>query len=145
MSENSASGAAIAVLDTPLDPPAVEAQVAHDGAGAVVTFQGQVRIKSRGKEVVRLEYEAYRPMAEKVLGAIKDDVEKRWPGTRCAIHHRVGTLGIGDLAVVIAVSAAHRAEAFEGCRHAIEELKKDVPIWKREVFTDGAEWVGLGP
>ena len=84
-------------------------------------------------------------MAAAVLERIGAECEGRWPGCRVAIHHRVGVLRPGDLAVVIAVAAPHRAEAFSGCRHAIERLKEDVPIWKREVGPDGSEWVGMGP
>ncbi len=133
------------VVERPVAEDEVVAAVADPGLGGVVTFTGRVRDHSHGKDVVRLEYEAYRPMAEKVLREIGDEITARWPGTRVAILHRVGTLAIGEVAVAIAVAGAHRAEAFEGCRHAIERLKADVPIWKREIFRDGSTWVGLGP
>jgi molybdopterin synthase catalytic subunit len=84
-------------------------------------------------------------MAERAMAAIGQEIETRWAGSRAAIVHRVGTLLPGEAAVVIAVSSPHRAAAFEGCRHAIERLKADVPIWKKERFEDGEEWVGLGP
>ncbi len=115
------------------------------GQGGVVTFSGAVRDMTRGRKVVRLEYEAYPEMAVKQLQAIGDDVTARFGGARLAITHRVGTLKPGELAVVIAAAAAHREEAFLACRHAIEALKRDVPIWKREVYDDGEVWVGLGP
>jgi molybdopterin synthase catalytic subunit len=122
----------------------VEAVSAH-GRGAVVTFTGAVRDQTQGEKVVRLEYEAYAPMAEKVLAQIGVEISERWPGALAAIVHRTGTLVPGERAVVIAVAAPHRAAAFEGCRYAIERLKADAPIWKREVFENGAVWVGLGP
>src|SRR5690606_15913301 len=106
---------------------------------------GQVREASRGREVVRLEYEAFGPMAEKQLRAIAAEAGVKWPGSRVSILHRTGTLAIGEIAVVIAAAAPHRAEAFEACRHAIERLKEEVAIWKKEHFSDGTEWVGLGP
>jgi molybdopterin synthase catalytic subunit len=113
--------------------------------GGLVTFTGTVRSETRGRRVRALTYEAYAGMAERAMTAIGREIEQRWPGSRAAIVHRVGTLVPGDSAVVIAVSAPHRAAAFEGCRHAIERLKADVPIWKKELFEDGEEWVGLGP
>lgn len=116
-----------------------------DAHGGVVTFTGVVRRHSRGKEVVRLEYEAYVPMAERTLRSIAAQAQAANPEVRVAIWHRIGTLGIGEIAVVIAASAPHRGPAFEACRFAIEELKRSVPIWKKEIFTDGQEWVGLGP
>ena len=115
------------------------------GEGAVVTFTGVVRNLSRGKRVTRLDYEAYGEMAEKQLRRIGEEVTVKWPGTRAAVVHRVGSLVPGDLAVVIAVAAPHRAEAFDACRHVIERLKEDVPIWKREFSEDGDVWVGVGP
>jgi MoaE-MoaD fusion protein len=132
------------VLDAPLDPAAAIAEVSHAGCGAVVTFIGTVRDHARGKEVLRLEYEAYPAMAVRVFARIAGEAEARWPGSRVCIHHRVGSLEPGALSVVIAASSAHRADAFDACRHAIEELKKDAPIWKREHYPDGSVWVGLG-
>lgn len=113
--------------------------------GGLVTFTGVVRERSGGREVVRLEYEAYLPMAVKHLERIGAEIAKRWPDARTSIVHRIGALQVGEVAVAIAVAAPHRAEAFEACRHAIERLKEDVPIWKREVFADGSVWVGMGP
>ena len=100
---------------------------------------------TRGRAVLRLEYEAYAPMAQKKLAEIGAEIAAQWPGARAAIHHRVGVLVPGELAVVIAASTPHRAEAFAACRHAIERLKADVPIWKKEVYVDGEVWVGMGP
>jgi molybdopterin synthase catalytic subunit len=111
--------------------------------GAVVSFVGTVRSSNHGKMVLRLEYEAYGPMALRVFDHIAAEAKERW-GARLAIHHRVGTLEPGAVSVVIAAAAPHRADAFEACRQAIESLKKDAPIWKREFYPDGSSWVGLG-
>ena len=123
---------------------AVVDAVRGPGQGGIVTFTGTVREQSRGKQVLRLEYEAYGEMAEKVLARIVEQAREKF-GASVAIHHRTGALAIGEVAVVIAAAAAHRAEAFDACRFAIEELKKDVPIWKKEFTIDGDVWVGLGP
>jgi MoaE-MoaD fusion protein len=131
--------------EAPLQLEEVVQAVEAESRGGLVTFTGTVRSQTRGRAVRELSYEAYAGMAERAMAAIGQDIESRWPGTRVAIVHRVGTLRPGEAAVVIAVSAPHRAEAFEGCRLAIERLKADVPIWKKERFEDGEEWVGLGP
>jgi molybdopterin synthase catalytic subunit len=133
------------ITDQPLQLSEVVDAVSGAGQGGVVTFSGAVRDNTRGRKVVRLEYEAYPEMAVKELQAIGDEASQKWPGSRLSIVHRVGTLQPGELAVVIAASAPHRAEAFEACRHAIETLKRDVPIWKKEIYEDGDVWVGLGP
>ena len=133
------------VVDRPLDLGEVVREVQGEGQGGVVTFTGVVRARTRGRAVVRLSYEAYAPMAEKKLAEIGAEAERAWPGARLAIVHRVGELFPGDLAVVIAASAPHRKEAFRACEHAIDRLKEDVPIWKKEHFADGEVWVGLGP
>lgn len=132
------------VVDQPLDLAEVVAAVSGPGRGAVVTFTGTVRGESRGRRVVRLEYEAHRPMAEKTLAEIGRAVEAEH-GAAVAVVHRVGRLELGEAAVVIAAAAAHRTPAFRACEAVIERLKKDAPIWKREVYEDGSEWVGLGP
>lgn len=111
--------------------------------GAVVGFTGVVRSHNQGKQVVRLEYEAYPDMALRVFDRIAAEARERWRA-RVAIHHRTGALTPGELSVVIAAAAPHRADAFDACRHAIEALKADAPIWKREVYPDGSSWVGLG-
>ena len=114
-------------------------------AGAVVTFAGIVRRRGHHlPDVVRLEYEAYREMAEAVLGEIAVEIEREWPGVRVAIHHRTGALVVGETAVVIAAAAEHRAPAFEACRAAIDRLKLRAPIWKKEIGESGEAWVGLG-
>jgi molybdopterin synthase catalytic subunit len=142
-----AGGAArkIAVLPTALSLDEVVSCVEGAAQGGIVTFTGTVRRQGQQPNVARLEYEAYVPMAEEVLAAIAAEIEKEWPGTLVAIHHRTGVLVVGEVAVVIAASAPHRAEAFEACRAAIERLKQRAPIWKKEVGDDGAVWVGLGP
>lgn len=131
--------------EAPLQLEEVLRAVDGEERGGLVTFTGTVRSQTRGRKVRALSYEAYPGMAERAMEAIGREIESRWPGSRAAIVHRVGTLVPGEAAVVIAVSAPHRAAAFEGCRHAIERLKADVPIWKKERFEDGEEWVGLGP
>jgi molybdopterin converting factor subunit 1 len=121
------------------------AAVTGPEVGGVCTFTGLVRRHSRGVTVEQLDYEAYGAMAEKVMRALIDEIETEIPGARLAVEHRVGTLVVGDLAVVIAAAAPHRAEAFAACRAMIDRLKDRVPIWKRELGSDGAVWVGLGP
>ena len=120
------------------------AAVAGTDCGAIVTFVGTVRATSRGRSVVRLEYEAYPEMALRVFERIEEEARARWPGTRIAIHHRIGSLEPGAVSVAIAAASPHRADAFAAARHAIEELKSNAPIWKREHYQDGSEWVGLG-
>jgi molybdopterin synthase catalytic subunit len=113
-------------------------------AGGLALFLGVVRNHTAGRRVVALEYEAHVPMAEAKLKEIGEAIYRRWPGVRqVAIVHRIGRLGIGEASVVIGVAAAHRADAFEACAYAIDTLKRVVPIWKREIFEDGAVWVGL--
>jgi molybdopterin converting factor subunit 1 len=131
--------------DRPLDADAVAARVAGADAGGVVTFVGAVRDHARGRAIRHLEYEAYPAMALDEMEKICEAAERRWPGTRVAIAHRVGHLAIGELAVVVVAAAPHRAEAFDACRFAIDTLKETVPIWKKEVATDGEYWVDDHP
>ncbi len=133
------------VVDRPLELAEVIRAVGDDGRGGLVTFTGVVRDQTRGRKVERLEYEAYAPMAEKKLAEIAQEAQAKWPGARLAILHRVGALTPGEAAVVIAASAPHRQEAFRACEYAIDRLKEDVPIWKKERYEDGEVWVGLGP
>lgn len=133
------------VTRSPLSLEEVVRAVGGEDVGGLVTFSGVVRGQTRGRGVQRLEYEAYAPMAEKKLAEIGREVAERWPGTRLSIAHRVGVLEPGELAVVIAAAAPHRKEAFRACEHAIDRLKQDAPIWKKEVYQDGEVWVGLGP
>ena len=108
-------------------------------------FIGAVRDHARGRSIRYLEYEAYPEMAVQEMERIADEASRRWPDTRVAIAHRVGHLEIGDLAVVVVAASPHRAEAFEACRFAIDTLKETVPIWKKEVATDGEYWVDDHP
>jgi molybdopterin converting factor subunit 1 len=119
--------------------------VRGSGMGGLVTFTGMVRLHSHGATIDHLSYEAYAPMATKVMTQLCDEIEAEIPGVRLAVEHRVGRLEIGDIAVVIAAAAPHRAEAFTACRAMIDRLKDRVPIWKKEIGTAGEEWVGLGP
>ncbi len=129
------------ISDQPLDEQEVAARVEGPDAGGIVSFVGRVRNHARGHSIEYLEYEAYPEMAEREMEKIADSAAAKWPGTRVAIAHRVGRLAIGDAAVVVVAASAHRGEAFEACRYAIDTLKVTVPIWKREVATDGAYWV----
>ena len=113
--------------------------------GGIVTFVGAVRDNARGREIRHLEYEAYPEMAEREMQKIADEAARRWPGVAVSIGHRAGHLVVGDVAVVVAVAAPHRAEAFEACRFAIDTLKQTVPIWKKEVATNGEYWVDDRP
>lgn len=122
------------------------AAVAGPNRGGVVTFTGVVRREGHHlSDVVRLEYEAYVEMAEQVLADIAEEIEREWAGTEIAIHHRVGSLAVGEIAVAITAASAHRAPAFEACRAAIDRLKERAPIWKKEVGASGEAWLGLGP
>jgi molybdopterin synthase catalytic subunit len=118
-----------------------EARAQGEGCGAVSVFVGVVRATHRGRRVRHLEYEAFEPLALKIFARIEQEGAARWPGAVLAMHHRVGTLQIGDASVVIVAAAAHRAEAFQLCRYAIERVKQVAPIWKHEFFEDGDAWV----
>jgi molybdopterin synthase catalytic subunit len=132
------------VVTEPLSPDAIAAAVDEPGAGGITIFSGVVRNETGGRPVKFLEYEAYAPMAEIKMREIGETVRARWPGVRrVAILHRIGRLEIGESSVLIAVAAAHRGDAFEACRYAIDTLKQTVPVWKKEHFEDGEVWVGL--
>jgi molybdopterin synthase catalytic subunit len=138
------SGDVFRVVEHPLSPDAIAAEVDDPGAGGVVIFSGVVRNQTGGRPVKFLEYEAHAPMAEAKMREIGGEIRTRWAGVRrVAMLHRVGRLEIGESSVLIAVSAAHRGEAFEACRYAIDTLKRTVPVWKKEHFEDGEVWVGL--
>jgi molybdopterin synthase catalytic subunit len=130
------------ITEGPLSLDAVARAVSRPTSGAVASFLGVVRGYSRGREVTRLEYDAYPEMATATMQALAGEIRSRWPVDGVAIVHRIGALQIGDASVAIAVSAPHRREALEACAYAIERLKEIVPIWKREVWADGAEWIG---
>jgi len=133
----------VAVTSEPLDADALIALVGAQGDGAVVTFAGLVRDHNQGRRVRFLEYDAYEPLAVRALQRIVAEAAELWPSARLATHHRIGRLEIGEASVLIAVSAAHRGDAFEACRYAIDTLKRTVPVWKKEHFEDGEVWVGL--
>lgn len=125
----------------PLDLATLVAQVSSARRGGIATFLGVVRDHHDGRAVQELEYSAYEPMAEMVAGDIVSDTERRWP-VKVALRHRLGRLTLGDAAVAIAAAGDHREEAFAACRHVIEEVKRCLPVWKRERYTDGTEaWV----
>jgi molybdopterin synthase catalytic subunit len=123
--------------------PLVSAVAANsDGVdGAVVTFYGLVRNHNQGRRVQYLEYDAYEPLAMRTFARIDDEVRRRWPGMRLALHHRTGRLEIGDASVAIVTASPHRADAFAGCRYVIERVKQIVPVWKREYFDGGDVWI----
>jgi molybdopterin converting factor subunit 1 len=126
----------------PIDPKELEQEVAHSAAGAIVTFAGTTRRENVGRRVLRLEYEAYEPMALCEMRKLAREAGQRWEIVRIAIRHRVGIVEVGETSVAIAVAAAHRAEAFQACRFAIDRLKEVVPIWKKEYFEGGEAWIG---
>jgi molybdopterin synthase catalytic subunit/molybdopterin converting factor small subunit len=138
------SGGAFVVTENPLSLEAAVEEVTDARAGAVATFTGTVRSESRGRTVHHLEYEAYTEMAESVMAGLATVLKARYQLQDVAIHHRVGRVEIGEASVVIAVSAPHRADALAACKDAIDALKETVPLWKKEVYEGGEEWVGRG-
>lgn len=136
------------VTSEPIDTGRLMTSASDPGAGAMALFIGTARNSSsarQGNQVSRLEYEAYVPMAEREMRSIAVEAIDMFGVVNLIVHHRVGVLAIGDAAVVVVVASAHRAPAFDACRYMIEELKKRVPIWKKEVFDDGSEWVNARP
>jgi molybdopterin synthase catalytic subunit len=138
------SGGAFLLSEEPLSLDRVVEEVRDEQAGAIATFTGTTRISSRGRTVTHLDYEAYEGMAERVMAEIAEGLQARYELSAVAIHHRVGRVGIGETSVVIAVSAPHRQDALAACKDAIDELKERVPLWKKEVYSDGEEWIGRG-
>jgi molybdopterin synthase catalytic subunit/sulfur carrier protein ThiS len=138
------SGGAFRLSEEPLSVEDAVREVASDEAGAIATFTGTTRAHSRGRDVVRLEYEAYEGMAEAEMERIATGLKARHSLIEVAIHHRVGVVGIGETSVVIAISSAHRADALAACAEAIETLKGTVPLWKKEIYVGGEEWIGQG-
>jgi molybdopterin synthase catalytic subunit len=138
------SGGAFRLTADPIDLGAVVAEVADERAGAIATFVGTTRIESRGRIVTRLEYEAYEGMAEHEMGRIAEELLARYDLVKVAITHRIGRVEIGEASVAIAVSAAHRADALAACKDAIDTLKQTVPLWKKEIYEGGEEWIGRG-
>jgi molybdopterin synthase catalytic subunit len=138
------SGGAFRLTDDPIDPQSVIREVSDERAGGIATFIGTTRIQSRGRTVEHLEYEAYEGMAEQVMANLAADLKRKYDLCEVAITHRVGRVGIGELSVVIAISAPHRSDALAACTEAIDRLKETVPLWKKEVYEGGEEWIGRG-
>jgi MoaE-MoaD fusion protein len=135
----------VALREEPLDPTAIADRIRGAGEGALAVFEGIVRAHSRGKQVRALVYEAYGSMAQKQMEQLADEARRRWPILDLTIVHRTGTLQVGEVSVVIAVAASHRGEAFDACEWLIDELKHTVPIWKKEVYTEGEAWIDDRP
>src|SRR5258708_39419339 len=134
----------VRLVREPIDLAALQAAAPADGA--LCLFVGVVRNENGGRPVVRLEYEAYEEMALRLMEEIAAETRQRWPGTEVRIVHRLGRLAIGEASVAVAAASPHRGEAFAACRHAIDTLKKTVPIWKKEFYADGEGWLeGPGP
>lgn len=130
------------IVETPIQIEQVQQKVAHRNAGAITLFIGTVREMTKGKQTLQLTYDAYKPMAIRMFEKIAKEISIKWPDAQLAITHRIGTLQISDIAVVIAVSSPHRKTAYEANEYAIERIKQIVPIWKKEVWADGAAWLG---
>lgn len=135
----------VQLYSSPIDITSCINKVMSPETGGIDVFIGTVRNSTKGKKVLRLEFEAYEPMAVKEMVKIAEEICHRWPVQKVLIHHRTGLMNIGEVPVVIAVAAAHRAAAFEACRYAIDTLKQTVPVWKKEVFEDGEVWVAAHP
>lgn len=131
----------IQITHEPLDRNALIAAVTHPSVGGIAVFEGVVRDNARGKQVRYLEYDVYPEMAQQQIRAIVTEAEQRWGAEHVAVAHRVGRLEIGETSVIVVVATPHRAEAFDACRYIIDTLKTTVPIWKKEVATNGEEWV----
>jgi molybdopterin synthase catalytic subunit len=138
------SGGSFRLVAAPLDAAAVLREVESADAGAIASFVGTVRRRSRDRDVLHLDYEAYEEMAEEMLARLGAELTERHGLTAVAIHHRLGRVEVGEPSVVIAVSAPHRAAALDACREAIETLKTSIPLWKKEVYAGGEEWIGQG-
>ncbi|HET8751437.1 MAG TPA: molybdenum cofactor biosynthesis protein MoaE [Gaiellaceae bacterium] len=138
------SGGSFRLVDGPLDVAAVLREVEDPEAGAVASFIGTVRRRSRGRDVVHLEYEAYEEMADAMLELLGRELTERHGLCAFAVHHRLGRVEIGEASVVIAASAPHRSAALDACREAIETLKATIPLWKKEIYAGGEEWIGRG-
>lgn len=130
------------ITEKPIDVEAVRQKVVSRNAGAITLFIGTVRELTNGKKTLHLEYQAYPAMAVKMFEQIAKEIHEQWPEAKVAITHRVGHLAISDIAVVIAVSSPHRKMAYQANEYAIERMKQIVPIWKKEFWEDGSEWIG---
>jgi molybdopterin synthase catalytic subunit/molybdopterin converting factor small subunit len=138
------SGGAFRLTEDPIDPSSVVDEVSDPRAGAIATFLGTTRVESRGRTVHYLDYEAYGGMAEKVMAELAEELTAKHDLCAVAITHRIGRVEIGEISVAIAVSAPHRAAALAACAEAIDTLKETVPLWKKEVYEGGEEWIGRG-
>jgi molybdopterin synthase catalytic subunit/molybdopterin converting factor small subunit len=138
------SGGAFRLTQGPVNLTSVVVEVVDERAGAIATFLGTVRAHSRGRDVIALEYEAYEEMAEDVMAEIAEEVKRRYDLCKVAISHRVGRLEVGETSVAIAVSAPHRHDALAACKDVIDTLKERVPLWKKELYEGGEEWIGRG-
>jgi MoaE-MoaD fusion protein len=138
------SGGAFRLTHGPVNLTSVVVEVVDEGAGAIATFLGTVRAQSRGRDVIALEYEAYEEMAEDVMAGIADDLQACYELCKVAMSHRLGRVEVGETSVAIAVSAPHRQDALAACADAIEALKAEVPLWKKELYVGGEEWIGRG-
>jgi molybdopterin synthase catalytic subunit/molybdopterin converting factor small subunit len=138
------SGGTFLITESPLDIAAVVREVERDEAGGIASFAGTVRNASRGRDVTYLEYEAFEEMAEAMLTRLGAELTEKHSLSAIAIHHRIGRVEIGEPSVVIAASAPHRAAALDACREAIDTLKDTIPLWKKEVYVGGEEWIGKG-
>ena len=138
------SGGAFRLSSGPLSLDAVVEEVRSDEAGAIATFLGTTRLQSRGRTVLHLDYEAYEEMAEQVMAEIAAELAERYDLCAIAIHHRTGRVQIGEASVAIAVAAPHRQDALSACKDAIDTLKERVPLWKKEAYEGGEEWIGRG-
>ena len=138
------SGGAFRLTEDPIDLDSLVREVADERAGAIATFLGTTRAQSRGRTVIHLDYEAYEGMAETVMREIGASLKAKYSLCEISITHRTGRVGIGETSVAIAVSAPHRQDALAACRDAIDELKERVPLWKKEVYEGGEEWIGRG-
>jgi MoaE-MoaD fusion protein len=138
------SGGSFRLSAEPLSLDAVVSEVRSDSAGAIATFVGTTRQQSRGRSVLHLDYEAYEEMAEQVMAEIAAELKDRHALCEIAIHHRTGRVDIGEASVLIAVSAPHRQDALAACKEAIDTLKERVPLWKKEFYEGGEEWIGRG-
>lgn len=135
----------IQIKSTPLSIKECGEWLTDHTVGGEVLFVGKVRNHTKGREVIRLDFEAYEPMAISEMKKIAQKAADQWPLKRIIIHHRVGALEIGEIAVIIGIASAHRKEAFAACEFAIDTLKQTVPIWKKEIFADGEVWVAAHP
>ncbi len=135
----------IALREVPIDAAIIGRSIRSDRDGALITFEGVVREASRGRTVKALVYEAYGAMAQRQMEQLADQARGRWPISDLAIVHRLGHLAVGEVSVVIAVAAPHRGEAFDACEWLIDELKRSVPIWKKEIYTEGEAWIDDRP